>query len=153
MSNTEDLIAVIEDAFKDVVLDDGIGLLEADGIDDRKSNDELAALRAQDEKNDWKSMSDDYIGKGWCSIHFYDPKGMRFYLPAYMIADIKGNYKNDLYFALIELDQLSKKHQFSLFNAKQRNAVKLYLEYYIANDSCGYKHDEVRNSITSFWGA
>ncbi|MDB6135962.1 MAG: hypothetical protein JWM59_4205 [Verrucomicrobiales bacterium] len=50
----DQLIVRIEAAFHDVVLGDGIGLSEGQGMDDYADAAARATLREDDEKEDWK---------------------------------------------------------------------------------------------------
>ncbi|MBU2864683.1 hypothetical protein KO489_12565 [Reinekea forsetii] len=144
------LIRMIKLAFKGVQLEDGTGLLEADGLDDRKSKQELAELRAQDIKTDWESISDDYINKGWCSLSYFDAKGMRFYLPAYMISDIRKKYNHHLDFCMChEIDHSN--HQFSLFTNEQRMAVREYLNYVFNNEDYSQPNEMVADALLGYW--
>ena len=92
------LIKIIRYAFLDVKLEEGIGLLQAQGIDDYESEDKCQKLRAQDELNDWGNISSEKLNKCYSSLSFFDSKGMKFHLPAYMIADIKNQYDFGLAF-------------------------------------------------------
>ena len=51
---------------------------------------------------------------------------MRFYLPAFLIADLQGQFRFDLVYTFIYLDEY-KEQQFSLLNAQQKQAVAQYL--------------------------
>jgi len=52
----DSLIRTIEDAFAGLTLGDGIGLLEANGLDDYAGKDELAELRSRGEHSDWRRI-------------------------------------------------------------------------------------------------
>ena len=54
MTNRELLIQQINDAFQNVRLEDGIGLWEAQGLDDRLTSKECKKLRVKKKKN-WKN--------------------------------------------------------------------------------------------------
>ena len=55
---------------------------------------------------------------------------MRFHLPAFLIADLQGQFRFDLVYTFIHLDEY-KEQQFSLLNAQQKQAVAQYLMYRI----------------------
>ncbi|TDG36426.1 hypothetical protein EZJ43_07865 [Pedobacter changchengzhani] len=84
----EDLVTQIQLAFADVKLEDGIGLWQAQGIDDYASEEEIVTLRAKDEKDNWKLLPYEDLSYCESSLSFFDAKGMRFHLPKFLIFDI-----------------------------------------------------------------
>lgn len=75
------LIGKIYGAFKDVLLEDGIGLWEGLALDDRLENTpEYEALKAKDERHDWQKIPVLHLYECSSSISFLDAKGMRFHL-------------------------------------------------------------------------
>ena len=85
MTKKEELTKKIFDVFKDVKLDDGIGLWEAQGHDDRLTFKECKALRKKDEKNDWNNIPVIDLYKCSSSLSFFDAKGLRFHLPIFLL--------------------------------------------------------------------
>ena len=79
----------IEAAFAGVTLGDGIGLKEGDGIDDYADADVLAQLHTQDERSDWHRLTSDDLLSHQFSITFMDAEGLRFHLPAWMLAELR----------------------------------------------------------------
>lgn len=75
---------------------------------------------------------------------------MRFHLPAYLLAEINGDYKFDLTMDLINMSA-SKIAQFSLFTAEQRGAVADYLRF--IQDQPGHWLDvhKIDLALESFW--
>jgi hypothetical protein len=149
------LRAKIVEAFHGVSLEGGIGLRQADGIDSRKSEDVCRLLREGDEKDDWSQIPQDDLDRYSGSLTFLDPDGMRFYLPAFMLADIDQQGSNcsdqfDLLSRFIDLSDHSKK-QFSLLSLQQRSVVADYLRY--VQDQPGhwlYVH-RIDYALESFW--
>lgn len=86
----EELIPQIEEAFAGVKLEDGIGLLESDGVDDYAGPQELARLRAMDEKDDWRRIPVERLCSCYAATTFLDAKGMRFHTPAFLVGDLRG---------------------------------------------------------------
>ena len=80
----------IRDAFAGVTLGNGVGLREANGLDDYADSRTLAAYRSQDEKLDWSAISAADLDDCASSLGFFDADGMRFHLPAYLVADLEG---------------------------------------------------------------
>ena len=79
----KDIQDQIQDAFADVVLGEGVGLWQAQGIDDYKSLAECLILREHDEKLDWSKISVQDLNKCYSSLSFFDAQGMLFHLPAF----------------------------------------------------------------------
>jgi hypothetical protein len=84
----EVVAAKVRAAFCDVTLGDGIGLRESDGIDDYAGADELARLRALDEKLDWTKISPDLLSRCNAAPSFLDERGMLFHTPAFVVAEL-----------------------------------------------------------------
>lgn len=122
--------SAIESAFSGVRLGNGVGLTEAQGLDDYADEATRAAYRAADEKEDWRRISADQLNKCNSSLSFFDDEGMRFHLPAYLVADLDGDYKFGLAYALTQTPILSE--QFRLLSKEQRAAVRRYLEVHLA---------------------
>jgi len=81
------LLALIAEAFKDVRLEDGVSLHETIVIDNYGSKDAMMRARSRDEKMDWQKLIHDpelLEVNGIGGLAFYDAKGLRFHLPAYL---------------------------------------------------------------------
>jgi len=155
------LIKKIHTAFKNVKLEDGIGLWEAQGLDDRLTEKECEKLREKDEKNDWNIIPVLDLYKCSSSLSFFDAKGMRFHLPQLMLyyldvfeeeelaLDKKGKLKGygcpdivfDLSYKIETPDQLKR---FSALNIEQIQCVLYFLEYLLDDDDT----IELRKTIT-----
>jgi len=83
--NKEQLIIKIRKAFKDVNLEEGIGLWEGQGHDDRLTIEECRKLRMKDEKEDWSKIPIIDLYKCSSSLSFFDAKGMRFHIPIFLL--------------------------------------------------------------------
>ena len=86
------VIGMINDAFQGQTLGDGIGLLEAHGIDDYAGDQELAALRLQDEHLDWRCVKTETLNRCYAAPTFLDARGFIFYLPAFLIAELNDEF-------------------------------------------------------------
>ena len=78
----------MEDAFKDVKLEDGVGLWEGQGLDFYQTKEECQRLREKDEKDDWHNLSLADLYECNSSTSFFDAKGIRFHLPFLMLLDL-----------------------------------------------------------------
>ncbi len=138
----EDLVTQIQLAFAEVKLEDGIGLWQAQGIDDYASEEEILALREKDEKDNWDNISYEDCNACESSLSFFDAKGMRFHLPKFLIFDMleeeitKENaiYVQDVLFTLCyEPDSEYQLTRFSLLNTEQLKIVIHFLNYKLEN--------------------
>ncbi len=133
MFRKEDLINEIREAFKNVKLEDGVGLWEAQGIDDYADNETIAELSKKDEREDWDKISCKDLDYCYSSLCFFDAKGMLFHLPKFLIFEISdGLTSHDLIFTLELNDEKYKEYQndrFSLLNKKQILCIIHFLEY------------------------
>ena len=149
------LRAKVVEVFHCVSLAGGIGLRQADGIDDRKPEDVCQLLREGDEKDDWRRIPRDDLNRYSGSLTFLDPLGMRFYLPAFLIADIDGQVINsvDQFGLLSRFIDLSdhRKYQFSKLSLPQRLVIGEYLRY--VQDQPGHWLDvhKIDEAIGDFW--
>ena len=129
----EEIIEEIRVAFKDVRLEDGVGLWEGQGLDDRADIQALLELRKKDERNDWNNITDKDLASCESSLYFLDAKGTRFCIPKFLIADIIK--KDPGVLLVIDLQHYFNNerddHQgkFSLFNGRQIQCIIYYLEY------------------------
>lgn len=144
------IISKINEAFKDVELNGGIGLSEADAIDDYKDAKFRDECKINDEKYCWNAIPSAVLNQFNCSLNFFDAKGMKFHLPAFMIADINDEYKFGIVFTLTNLSDYSKS-QFVLLTTKQREAVKLFLDFFLVNPNYEFEKPEIKTAIESYW--
>src|SRR5688500_17196676 len=87
---SEALCDLIREAFAGVKLGNGIGLQEAQGIDDYADKETCARYRAGDEKEDWTRIPAEELSRCNSSLSFFDAEGMRFHLPAFLVAELQG---------------------------------------------------------------
>lgn len=141
----------IRNAFSGVVLDDGVGLTEGLEIDSYASAEDRAAARANDEKLDWSSIPPELLNGAATSLAFFDAKGMRFHLPAYLIADLQGTLDQDIRF---HLNTRGLDKRFSMLTESQKVAVRHYLELQLEllpEWNLQFEESMIRDSINGFW--
>ncbi|HPI00100.1 MAG TPA: hypothetical protein PK772_07215 [Chitinophagaceae bacterium] len=125
----EELIQSIYAAFKDVKLEDGIGLLEAEMID---YNYDRTEARNKDERDDWTKLLPifyvNYAIEGWT---FMDAKGIRFHLPCYLLQDLESllyPWDNPLIYTLNNVEN-RQFNELKILNAAQRLVIIEFLKY------------------------
>ena len=95
-------------AFRDVKLGDGIGLLEANGMDDYANETELAQLRKFDERDSWKNIEPFEYGQHNFTPGYFDAAGFVFHLPGFLIAELTDEIDVDFIERIIERKPKSK---------------------------------------------
>ena len=87
-----EVVQTIAEAFDEVTLGDGVGLYEANGLDDYASDAELARLRELDERNDWRKIDAASLNQYYSSPSFFDARGFAFHLPAFLLAELADKH-------------------------------------------------------------
>ncbi|MEM9537555.1 MAG: DUF6714 family protein [Cyanobacteria bacterium P01_A01_bin.3] len=147
--DTETLRIAIATAFQGVTLGDGIGLWEAQAIDDYETDLVRAEQRCGDEKSDWQVLSRDCLRRCYSSLCFFDADGMRFHLPAFLLAEVDGEF-DQLVFHLTELDDYKREKLMSL-NEKQKSAVAIFLEWCLGRVRYEYEHQSITVALQEYW--
>lgn len=165
----EDIIQIIRDAFQGCTLGKGVGLYQGVGIDDYEDEEELQRLRSNDEHYDWKAIPVNRLNQCYSSLCFFDAAGMRFHLPAFMIAEIMGSNGNaNIIFHLTSFITAETKEakayskaQFTALSKQHREAVRLFLLYCLDgeyrcyydddNNPHGFNYADIGLALDTFW--
>lgn len=141
----EPVYRAIQTAFADVTLGNGVGLSQGDAIDDCEDEAVQAAYRANDEKEDWRRIPPADLYRYHVSLCYFDAEGMRFYLPAFLLATLHGD---DLLYDtrdhLVCLKEWQRR-RFSLLNAEQKAAVRAFLILDGNND------EDTARALKEYW--
>jgi hypothetical protein len=137
----------VETAFAGVKLGGGVGLQEAQGIDDYADAATCAAYRSTDEKDDWHRIPVEALNQCYSSLSFFDAEGMRFHLPAYLIADLHGDYEFGMAFCLTQ----GSDHYFSLLTREQRSAVRAFLLHILDEPDCQFDRPHILRALAGYW--
>lgn len=146
----EALCSQIRAAFANVRLGEGIGLREAQGLDDYADAQTCARYRAGDEKDDWQRLTAEALNACYSSLSFFDEAGMRFHLPAFLIAEIQGQYPQDLVFQLAHLNDYSRA-QYALLSSAQRQAVRAYLLHLLDDERYAFDRPHLLRALEEYW--
>jgi hypothetical protein len=144
---------LIRAAFRDVHLGNGVGLRQGQALDDYADAATEAKYRAEDEKDDWSRVSTDDLNTCYSSLSFFDAEGMRFHLPAFLIADLEGTYKMDVIFHLTHFAH-GMASRFALFTEPQRHAVREFLLLRLSNagiDEIGFIGPQIEKALAEYW--
>lgn len=145
----ERLCGLIRAAFRNVTLGAGVGLNEGNAIDDYAPADVRAAARDRDEADSWESIPVGDLNRCNYALSYFDAEGMRFHLPAFMIADLRGEFEYDLVFTLTASAQLED--QMRLLSPAQRRAVREYLEHCSSDPDRYCNVDSIDAALSGYW--
>jgi len=144
---------LIRDAFCDVTLGDGVGLLQGQKIDGYADAATQAATREKDEKLNWSRIPADLLNAAHSSLSFFDAEGMRFHLPAYLMANLTGKLYHNIAFHLIDTAHTDG-CRFSALTAAQRHAVHQFLLVHldtIPEPDCEAERALINQAIADLW--
>ena len=144
------LIQEITDVFAGVKLGVGVGLREAQGIDAYDTEEVCAAKREGDEKEDWSKISSNDLNECNSSLSFFDSLGLRFHLPAYMIAELRGEYNHGLSFCFTYLKEHSRK-RFDFLSPAQRGIIRKFLIFLRDHPDYEFSRDEITRALDNYW--
>ena len=134
--------------FAGCTLGDGIGLWEADALDDDADDEKLAEIRAKDEREDWRKLSEDDLAAGYVALNFTDAAGFRFLLPAFMLNELNSAGMTLIYLSQTREDYRGKP---SILNYHQVKCVVDFLETFLSDSSESFHHEDITNSLAVFW--
>jgi hypothetical protein len=147
----EQLKLAIRGAFAGVTLGTGIGLQEAQCIDDGKNDKTRAACREQDEKENWGALPAEHLDRCNSSLFYFDAEGMRFHLPAYLVAALDGAFGFDLPYTLATA--VPDDDRFTLLDTAQRETVREFLRFF--RDEPDHAADRVliQQALAAYWAS
>ena len=132
----EQLIEEIEAAFKDVTLEDGIGINEADSIEMGERDSVNNTARNQDRSwwQEWTDIEDKYISSYSSVMDYMDAQGIKWVLPAYMTFIVKhykeGSFSIDSTIYILE-EGASGSDGLDLYTVEQKKVIARFLEFMI----------------------
>lgn len=145
----EALCNKIREAFAGVTLGSGIGLQQAQGIDDHEDEATCARYRASDEREDWTRIPVTELNRCNGSLSFFDAEGMRFHLPAYLIAALQGTYKFDIAFCLTQSHDYAR--YFGLLSDAQRKVIRAFLLHICEASDYEFDRPHIVRALEEYW--
>lgn len=156
-SRRKRLIADIHAAFADVRLDDGISLYAARALDHHAPPSQLAeANRRHHPEMQWPWLQDNEIEWFSDTLPFMDPKGIRFYLPRFMVWSLANAHASnsdaaDNLIYLLDIGDLFPEDHleryFALLTCEQRRVVAAFLAFIV--DSAGEALDDTFDDVAA----
>ncbi|MFC7339061.1 DUF6714 family protein [Haloferula chungangensis] len=140
----------IIESFAGVTLGAGIGLWEAQAIDDRENDEVRLACRRRDETEDWSKLRLDTLQRCNSSPSFLDAEGFRFHLPAFMLSELEGRYGFAFFLSLIHNETLEF-GRFELLDRVQRTIVRDYLIFISTDPDNAYFRDDIMDALNNYW--
>ena len=146
------VLDLIRTAFAGIVLGEGVGLRQGRGLDDYADEGTLASYRAQDEKHDWSAIPVADLNRYGDSLSFFDPDGMRFHLPAYLVADLEGTLQTEVLFHLVYMTE-GAASRFGTLSTAQREAVRQFLLLRLSDPHREFVHPMIKAALRDYWTA
>ena len=146
----ESVSKTIESAFRGVKLGGGIGLFEAQAIDDYKDKEAQLLARENDEKADWARIKQDDLMLCESSLSFFDADGMRFHLPAFMLAELCGVGNGGVVFQLSQLNDYTK-DRLTALNKLQVSAVIDFLKWCQEQEDYEFDLPHIKRALQNYW--
>jgi len=152
------LLALIEESFKDVRLEDGVSLHETIVIDNYGSKEERQLARSKDEKMDWRKLIHDpelLEVDGIGGLSFYDAKGLRFHLPAYLsvvIMDAGVSIAGALIFTLTS-DGEYNRNRLDILNPGMKKCIGEVLQYFRTLPEFEFDQKKIDDALPYFLDA
>ena len=128
------LIEEINQAFKTVKLDNGIGIFEADELDACSSDKKLEQARKKDRSwwDEWKYIEDKHLMHYSSVMCFMDSQGIKWALPAYMIFSL-NNYEGSFFSVDTTIYAIERgargKDNRDLFTLEQKKVIAKFLQH------------------------
>lgn len=152
MLSKEDVTDIVSHAFRGVQLGNGVGLQQGDGLDNYADEATLRELRSKDEATDWSRIPLEHLNRYFGSLSFMDEEGMRFHLPAFLLADLRDELSaGDVLFHLCYTHGYGVDH-FQLLSNEQREAVRQFLWLRLADPRYEFQKPMIQESLERYWG-
>ena len=152
----EQLITEIETAFKDVSLEDGIGINEADSIEMGERDSVRNTARNQDRSwwSGWSDIEDKYISSYSSVMDYMDAQGIKWALPAYMIYIIKhykeGSFSIDSTIYILEEGALGTDRR-DVYTDQQKKVIAEFLLFIVSVGKEDVDVESAQVALNTIW--
>ncbi len=150
------LIEEINQAFKTVKLDDGIGIFEAEELDTCSNDKKLEQAREKDRSwwKDWHHIEDKHLAYYSSSMCFMDSQGIKWALPAYMIFSL-NNYEGSFYSVDTTIYTIERgargENNRDLFTLEQKKIIAKFLQYMLLVGEDWVDTDCAKKALDKEW--
>ena len=149
-AHAEKICKYVREAFSGVTLGHGIGLFEAQAIDNYGTKNQRQQMRDKDEKKLWHRIQIKHLNACHSSLSFFDSLGMRFHLPAFIIAELTCELHENLGFHLTYLNNHTRK-KFGLLSPEQRQSLRAYLEFIREAQDSESNYVDIDHALNDYW--
>lgn len=147
----ERVLALIRRAFQGVILGEGVGLREGEGLDDYADKLTLAVYRSQDEKLDWSAIPATDLDRYSSSLAFFDADGMRFHLPAYLVAELDRRLQAVSIVFHLTCVSHDGPSRFDTLSPTQREAVREFLLLCLSDNNYEFERPLIEAALRDYW--
>ncbi|HEY7635578.1 MAG TPA: DUF6714 family protein [Gemmatimonadales bacterium] len=126
-------------------------------------------------RDDWRALPAEFVDRAGAAspsaLSFFSPGAFRFYLPAYLMADLDGRlvYTDPLFYLYFGLDEATRdspvnvpgegattwgrvqQAHFAGFTAQEASAVVAYLRFKAAGEQPEFFRQSVREALENYW--
>jgi hypothetical protein len=126
-------------------------------------------------RDDWRTLSADFVDRAGAAspsaLSFFSAAAFRFYLPAYLIADLDGRlvYTDPLFYLYHGLDEASRNHTIHVsgagpttwwqvqqehladFTPREAAAIVAYLRLRMERDEPEFSRRSVKEALENYW--
>jgi hypothetical protein len=140
---------LIRHAFQGVTLGNGVGLWEGRALDDYADARGMAAARLRDERTEWSRIPLDDLCQCESSLTFADAEGVRFLLPAFMMAELEDRLPAGIVFNLTSGHDLPG--HFAALSSEQRAAVREFLLALRDERDYAFERQDIDEALKTNW--
>jgi hypothetical protein len=126
-------------------------------------------------RTDWRALDAEFVDRAGAAspsaLSFFSPGAFRFYLPAYLVADLDGRlvYTDPLFYLYFGLDEATRhravhvpgvgtstwwqvqQEHFAGFTAREAAAVVAYLQWRAESEEADFARRSIREALDSYW--
>jgi len=154
--DSKQLIEEIQEAFKDVLLKDGIGINEADRMEMQQRDVLVNKGRNLDRMwwQSWEDIDDKYMASYSSVMDYMDSAGLKWVLPAYMTYIInhykEGSFSVDSTIYTLEAGGLGS-DGLDLYADAQKKTIAHFLEYMVNVGKEWVDVESAQNALDKVW--
>jgi hypothetical protein len=97
---------------------------------------------------DWKKIHPDFLAQHHAALSFFTGEGFRYYLPAYLIADLRRANSDANPVFHLTYGSVWNVDDFSHFEMDERKAIVAYLKYSSEDE---YSKDDINAALQRYW--
>ncbi|MDZ7616223.1 MAG: DUF6714 family protein, partial [Patescibacteria group bacterium] len=102
---------------------------------------------------DWSAIPVADLDRYCSCLSFFDAEGMRFHLPAYLVADLEDRLQSgDVLFHLV-CTAHGAESRFDTLSPAQREAVRQFLLLRLSDHHRQFSHSMIEAALTNYWTA